>query len=42
MQEAVLVLNANFEPIHICNMQRAMGLLLSNKATLVLDGRGIV
>lgn len=42
MQEAVLVLNANYEPIHICNMQRAMGLILSNKATLVLDGRGIV
>lgn len=42
MQEAVLVLNANFEPIHICNLQRAMGLILSHKATLVLDGRGIV
>ena len=40
MFEPVLVLNANFEPINICNMRRAMGLILTEKATLILDGRG--
>jgi len=38
--EPVLVLNANFEPIHICNMRRALGLILNGKASLVLNGRG--
>ena len=42
MQDSVLVLNANFEPIHVCNLRRAMGLILSNKASLVLNGRGEV
>lgn len=40
--ETVLVLNANFEPINVCNMHRALGLMLTEKATLVLDGRGTV
>jgi 5-methylcytosine-specific restriction endonuclease McrA len=40
MFEPVLVLNANFEPIHVCNTRRALGLILNNKASLVLDGRG--
>ncbi len=40
MLEPVLVLNANFEPINICNLRRAMGLILTDKATLVLNGRG--
>ena len=40
MQEPVLVLNANFEPLNICNMRRAVGLMLSGKATMVLNGRG--
>lgn len=40
MQEPVLVLNANFEPIYICTTRRAIGLVLSQKATLVLNGRG--
>ncbi len=38
----VLVLNANFEPIHVCNIRRAIGLIVSEKATMVLDGRGII
>ncbi len=38
--ESVLVLNANFEPIHVCNIRRAIGLILNGKADLVLDGRG--
>jgi 5-methylcytosine-specific restriction endonuclease McrA len=42
MQEPVLVLNANFEPINICNTRRALGLMLTGKASLVLNGRGVI
>ena len=40
MYDPVLVLNANFEPIHVCNTRRAIGLILNGKASLVLNGRG--
>lgn len=40
MQDPVLVLNANFEPINVCNTHRAIGLILDGKASLVLNGRG--
>ncbi|MCS6908773.1 MAG: HNH endonuclease [Anaerolineales bacterium] len=40
MQEPVLVLNANFEPINVCTTRRAITLVLSGKATLVMNGRG--
>lgn len=40
MQVPVLVLNANFEPINVCDMRRAVGLILSEKADLVINGRG--
>ncbi len=36
----VLVLNANFEPIHVCSSHRAISLILTGKANLVLNGRG--
>ena len=42
MQEPVLVLNANFEPINICSTRRAMGLLLTGKAGMVVNGRGYI
>lgn len=42
MYEPVLVLNANFEPIHVCTTRRALGLMLAGKASLVLNGRGEV
>jgi 5-methylcytosine-specific restriction endonuclease McrA len=42
MQAPVLVLNANFEPIHVCDTRRAIGLVLNGKASLVLNGRGII
>lgn len=42
MFEDVLVLNANFEPINVCGMRRAVGLLLEDKATMVLNGRGYI
>ena len=38
--ETVLVLNANFEPINVCNMRRAVGMMVVDKATLILNGRG--
>jgi hypothetical protein len=40
MHEPVLVLNANFEPINVCTTRRAVGLLLSGKADMVVNGRG--
>lgn len=42
MHEPVLVLNANFEPIHVCTTRRAIGLILNGKASLVLNGRGVI
>jgi 5-methylcytosine-specific restriction endonuclease McrA len=40
MDALVLVLNANFEPINVCNTRRALGLMLTGKADLVANGRG--
>jgi 5-methylcytosine-specific restriction endonuclease McrA len=40
MQLPVLVLNANFEPVNVCDMRRAVGLLMAEKASLVVNGRG--
>jgi 5-methylcytosine-specific restriction endonuclease McrA len=42
MHEPVLVLNANFEPIHVCSTRRAMGLILDGKAAMIVNGRGII
>ncbi len=42
MNEPVLVLNANFEPINVCSTRRAIGLILSGKAALVMNGRGYI
>jgi len=38
----VLLLNANYEPINVCTLRRALGLMINMKATLVLNGRGFV
>jgi len=40
--ENVLVLNANYEPINVCNMHRAIGLMIMEKASLVQNGRGVI
>jgi 5-methylcytosine-specific restriction endonuclease McrA len=40
MREPVLVLNRNFEPLNVCNTQRALGLLLLGKAEIIENGRG--
>jgi len=42
MEKPVLVLNANFEPINVCGFQRAICLMLADKATLILNGRGTI
>jgi len=42
LQEPVLVLNANFAPINICTTKRAIVMVLTGKASLVLNGRGII
>ncbi|HLF01205.1 MAG TPA: HNH endonuclease [Anaerolineales bacterium] len=38
----VLVLNASFEPLNVCDTKRAIGLLVTGKAELVVNGRGHV
>jgi 5-methylcytosine-specific restriction endonuclease McrA len=40
--EPVLVLNANFEPLNTCEMRRAIGLIILNKASMVENGRGVI
>lgn len=42
MSENVLLLNANYEPINVCGMQKAIGLMVTDKASLILNGRGII
>ncbi len=42
MNTPVLVLNANFEPLNVCPTRRALGLLLTGKAEMVMNGRGYV
>lgn len=42
MSGSVLVLNANFEPIHVCSLQRAIGLIFSGRADMVANGRGFI
>ncbi|MCB0035786.1 MAG: HNH endonuclease, partial [Anaerolineales bacterium] len=37
-----LILNVNFEPLHVSSTKRALGLLLSGKAELILNGRGYI
>jgi len=40
--EPVLVLNANFEPLNVCDMRRAIGLIFLERASLVENGRGVI
>lgn len=42
MLDNVLVLNANFQPINICTVRRAVGLIITDKAALVVNGRGYI
>lgn len=38
----VLILNANYEPLNVCSTKRALCLMFSEKASLVLNGRGYI
>lgn len=42
MDEPVLILNINFEPLHICNTKRALALVFGGKAEIILNGRGMI
>ena len=42
LNQPVLVLNANFEPLNVCDTRRAIGLLIMGKAELMVNGRGHV
>ncbi len=38
----VLILNVNFEPLHVCNTKRALSLVFAGKAETILNGRGVI
>ena len=38
----VLILNVNYEPLHVCNTKRALALVFANKAQIILNGRGTI
>ena len=42
LREPVLILNVNFEPLHVCNTKRALSLVLHGKAEIILNGRGTI
>jgi 5-methylcytosine-specific restriction endonuclease McrA len=42
MNEPVLVLNANYEPINVCRTRRAVVLVIVGKAEVIENGRGYV
>jgi 5-methylcytosine-specific restriction endonuclease McrA len=42
MNEPVLLLNANFEPLNVCPTRRALGLIFTGKAEIITNGRGYV
>jgi 5-methylcytosine-specific restriction endonuclease McrA len=39
---AVLVLGQNYEPLNVCNLRRAMVMILSGKAEILENGRGYI
>jgi len=40
LKDPVLVLNTNYEPLNVCTIRRAMGLIFSDKASMLANGRG--
>jgi 5-methylcytosine-specific restriction endonuclease McrA len=42
LNEPVLILNGNYEPLNVCNTKRAMTLILAGKATVLENGRGVI
>ena len=37
LKEPVLILNANFEPLHVSSTKRALGLIFAGKAEVIID-----
>ena len=42
LKAPVLVLNANYEPLNVSTTRRAIGLIISEKAALIMNGRGYI
>lgn len=42
LNEPVLILNVNYEPLHVCNTKRALSLVFQGKAEIILNGRGTI
>lgn len=42
VNQPVLLLNANYEPLNVCTTRRAVGLMMTGKAELLLNGRGVI
>ena len=42
LDEPVLVLNVNYEPLNVCSTRRAFALLFAEKADILLNGRGYI
>ena len=42
LSQPVLLLNVNYEPLHVCNTKRALALIISGKAEIILNGRGTI
>ncbi|NIM95702.1 MAG: HNH endonuclease [Anaerolineales bacterium] len=42
MNMPVLLLNANYEPLNVCTTRRALGLLITGKAEMLMNGRGYI
>ena len=42
MSQDVLVLNQNYEPLNVCQTKRAVVLLISGKAEIVVNSRGYI
>jgi 5-methylcytosine-specific restriction endonuclease McrA len=42
LNEPVLILNVNYEPLHVCNTRRALALVFQRKAEIILNGRGTI
>ena len=42
LNEPVLLLNINYEPINVCSTRRALALVFSGKAETLVNGRGTI
>lgn len=40
--EPVLILNVNYEPLHVCSIKRALTLIFAGKAEILVNGRGYI